>query len=58
MLSDFQLTQKIYFKWFQLMHAIPKSWKLAVLNDNGNCKNITYLNQHLVQNNKILAIKF
>ena len=38
-LSDFQLTQKSYFKWFQLKHAIPKSWKLAVLNDKVNCKN-------------------
>ena len=35
-LSDFQLTQKSYFKWFQLIHAIPRPWKLAVLNDKGN----------------------
>ena len=30
MLDDFQLTQISYFKWFQLIHAIPKSWKVAV----------------------------
>ena len=25
MLNDFQLTQKSYFKWFQLLDAISKS---------------------------------
>ena len=57
MLNDFQLTQKLYFKWFQLIHAIPKSWKLAVLNDKGNCQNIVYLNHHLIKNNEILVIE-
>ena len=56
MLNDFQLIEKSYFKWFQLIHAIPKSWKLAVLNDKGNCKNIN-LNHHFIKNNQILAIE-
>ena len=43
---------------FQLIHAIPKSWKLAILNDNGNCKIIIYLNHHLIKNYQILAIKY
>ena len=34
-----------------LIHTIPKLWKLAALNDQGNCKNI-YLNHHLVENNQ------
>ena len=51
-LNDFQLTQKSYFKWVQLIHAIPRPWKLAVLNDKGNCKN-----NHLIKNNQILAIE-
>ena len=38
MLSDLQLTQKSYFKWLQLIHAIPKSWKLPVLNDKKTAK--------------------
>ena len=57
MLNDFQLTQKLYFKWFQLIYAIPKSWKLAILNDKGNCQNIVYLNHHLIKNNEILLIE-
>ena len=40
MLTDFQLTQTTYFEWFQLIHAISHSWKLAVLNDKGDLKNI------------------
>ena len=55
-LNDFQLTQKSYFKWFQLIHAIPRPWKLAAFNDKGNCKNIIYFNHHLIKNNQILAI--
>ena len=54
---DFQLTQKCYFKWFQLIHAVPTPWKLAVLNDKGNCKSIIYLNHHLIKNNQILVIE-
>ena len=51
-LSDFQFTQKPYFKWFQLIHSIPNH----LLNDKGNCKNILYLNHHLIKTNQILAI--
>ena len=57
MLNDFQLIQKSYSKWFQLIHAIPESWKLVILNDKINCKNIIYLNHHLIKNNQILAIE-
>ena len=56
-LSDFQLTQKSYFKWFQLIHAIPRPWKLAVLDDKGICKNIIYLNHHLMKNNHVLVME-
>ena len=34
-----------------------RPWKLAVLNDKGNCKNIIYLNHHLIKNNQILVIE-
>ena len=56
-LRDFQLTQKSYFKSFQLIHEIPRPWKLAVLNDKRNCKNIIYLNHHLIKNNQLFAIE-
>ena len=53
----FRLTRKSYFKWYQLIHAIPRPWKLAVLNDQGNCKNVIYLNHRLINNNQVLAIE-
>ena len=57
MLNDSKLTHTFYFKLLKLIHPITKSWKLAVLNDKGNCKNITYLNHPLTKNNHVLAIK-
>ena len=55
--SDFQLTQNSYFICFELIHETPKPWKLNVLNDKGNLKNIIYLNYHLIKNNQLLAIE-
>ena len=57
MLNDSKLTHNSYFKWLKIINAITKSWKLAVLNDKGNCKNITYLKHLLTKNNHILAIE-
>ena len=39
------------------MHAVPKLWKLVVLNNKWNCKNMIYLNHHLIKDNQILATK-
>ena len=43
---------------FQLIHAIPKAWKLAILNDSGNWEIIVFLNHHLIKNYQILSIKY
>ena len=51
------INQKLFFKWFQLINALSKSWKLAVLNDKVNCKNNKSFNHHLINNNQILAIE-
>ena len=32
-----------------------KLWKLTVLKDKGNCKNIIYQKPHLIKNNQVLA---
>ena len=47
----------MYFKWFQLIHAIPKSWKKDIKIDQGNCRNLLYLNHHLIKNNQIYSIE-
>ena len=47
----------MYFKWFQLIHAIPKSWKKEIKIDQGKCRNLLDLNHHLIKNNQIYSIK-
>ena len=56
-MDEFNLDKKFYFKWYQIIHAIPSSWKLTLLNDNGNCQNLEYLSHHLTKNNHILALE-
>ena len=43
---------------YQLLHAIPNSWKQAVLNDNGNYQNIIYLDSDLIRDNVTLKIDY
>ena len=40
-----------------MIHTKPSSWKLTLLNDNGNCQNLEYLSHHLIKNNQILALE-
>ena len=47
--------KKMYFKWFQLIHAIPKSWKKDIKIDQGKCRNLLYLNHHPLKNNQIYS---
>ena len=37
LIDEFNLDKMFYFKWYQIIHTIPSSWKLNLLNDNGNC---------------------
>ena len=41
----------------QLMHAIPTAWKKELENDNGDCKNLMILNDHLIKNNQLYTIE-
>ena len=36
---EYNLDEKYKFKWIQLIHAIPKSWKESLAFDNGNSTN-------------------
>ena len=54
---EFNLDKKFYFKRYQIIHTIPSSWKLTLLNDNGNGKNLEYSSHHLIKNNQILALE-
>ena len=47
----------MHFESFQLIHAIPKSWKKDIKADQGNRRNLLYLNHHLIKNNQIYSIE-
>ena len=47
----------MYFKWFQLIHPTLKPWKKDTKIDQGNCRNLLYLNRHLLKNNQIYSIE-
>ena len=42
--ADYKIFKKVYFKWFKLIHAIPKSWKRDIKTEQGNWRNFLYLN--------------
>ena len=41
-MHEYKIEKTNYFKWFQLIHAIPISWKKDIKIDQGNCRN-TYI---------------
>ena len=51
------LANLIWTKSFISSAIKLSSWKLTLLNDNGNCQNIEYLSHHLIKNNQILALE-
>ena len=57
MKCDYNLKENSYFKWFQVVSSIPKAWKESIVNDKGDCRNLLYLNHHLIKGNSILALE-
>ena len=41
--TEYNLEEKMFYKWFQLYHAIPSQWKRIIKTTNGLCTNILYL---------------
>ena len=55
--TEYNLEEKMFYKWFQLYHAIPNQWKRIIKTTNDSCTNIVYLSHHLVKNNRIVALE-
>ena len=51
---DLKDTQKIY--WLQIIDALPKSWKDAILKDRGNAKNLVIFDHHIVRKSQICSL--
>ena len=47
-------TQKIY--WFQIIDALPESWKGIILKDKGNAKNLVSLTTAFQENLKFVVL--
>ena len=47
-------THKIY--WLQIIDALPKSWKDAILKDKGNAKNLVIFDHHIVRKSQICSL--
>ena len=56
-MDEINLDKKFYFKWYQITNTIPSSWKLTLLNDNGNFQNLEFLSHHLIEKNQILVLE-
>ena len=54
--TEFHLkdTHKIY--WLQIIDALPKSWKDAILKDKGNAKNLVIFDHHIVRKSQICSL--
>ena len=52
-----KISKNSYLKWIQLTHAIPKSWKRELNQDKGYCRNLLFLNHHLLKNNQLHAVE-
>ena len=47
------LSCKLFFKWCQLIDALPKSWKNVITDDKGNYRHIVILSLHLLRDNHV-----
>ena len=54
---EFGLQNCQKFSWVQLIHALPKTWKLTVCNDKGNAKNLALFDHHLSRNCHIYCLQ-
>ena len=55
--TEYNLEEKMFYKWFQLYHAIPNRWKAIIKTTNCSCTNIVYFFHHLVKNSRIVALE-
>ena len=52
MQREFDLPEKLKFRWIQLINAIPKYWKESVSEDKGTLNNFGIHDHHLTEKSK------
>ena len=50
---EFKIDKNLYFKWIQLVHAVPNQWKKKLTENTIISQNLSYVNHHLIKSNQI-----
>ena len=53
----YNLSDKSYFKWRQIVNSIPKTWKKVLKENLSDSSNLVLLDHQLLKNNYTLKIK-
>ena len=53
----YELTDKSYFKWRQIINSIPKTWKKILKENQSDSSNLVLLDHQLLKNNRTLEIE-
>ena len=57
LMAEYELEQKYYFSWMQLVNAIPKEWKKEINRANVNMDLNTIIEHHIIQKSRIVALE-
>ena len=55
--NEFKLKQRLYFKWMQLVNAIPSNWKNNLKHSNTYSQKLILLDHQLVKSNSLFDIE-
>ena len=55
--AEYELEQKFYFCWMQLINAIPKEWKKEINQANVNLDLNTIIEHHVIQKSRIVSLE-
>ena len=53
----YELSDKSYFKWRQIISSIPKTWKKLLKENQSDISNLVLLDHQLLKNNRTLGIE-
>ena len=54
---SYNLSDKSYFKWRQIVNSIPKTWKKVLKENQSDSSNLVLLDHQLLKNNRTLGIE-
>ena len=55
--NEFSLNDKLYYKWIQIIDAIPSEWKNIIKENKNPTNNLILQDHHLIKNNSMISIE-